>query len=192
MARSEGVARLVSGLGATSLLIGSLAAAEPLPQSAQAPPPAYPGSEPSLPEPAPANAPSEDRWWESHVPTPRGSSQARTPLLAAGGALTGLGGLSIVGSGIAWLVAVAAAADLERECPNKRCVEGTAGERAYHIAHDSQRAGQVMLGLGLTSLSAGVVMLTLAIGADKKTAFELGERVLVQAGPTGAAMEVRF
>ena len=155
-------------------------------QDQPAPAPAGPS-----PDAAPPPPPVDDRWWESHRPVPRSSSHARTPLVAVGAPLLGVGALTLLGSGVAWLIAFGAAQDLEEECPNRRCVEGTPGGRAYVRARDGAVVAEVMAAVGLTALGAGIVVLSLAIGTDE-TPPDQASTLTIEAGPTGGAMEVRF
>src|ERR1044071_3955716 len=61
-----------------------------------------------------------------------------SPLTITGTSLAGLGGATIMASGICWLVAAGSTAHLDEDCPNKTCVEGSPGAHSLETARDAK------------------------------------------------------
>jgi hypothetical protein len=89
----------------------------------------------------------------------RGTRAARIGLAAGGASLLGLGALTMLASGITWLVAWGESRDLEDECPNQQCMVGTEGGDALETSRDAADASEVLLAIGAPTFSVGLVML---------------------------------
>jgi hypothetical protein len=94
-------------------------------------------------------------------------------------------------SGITWLVAASAAAQLDDECPGGLCVEGTRGGDAYVTARDGLRAADILAGVGFPLMGTGIVLLVYSTAFGPRYA-SLKNRPFVAAGPGGANLAVRF
>lgn len=127
-------------------------------------------------------------WWDKHVPVPSASADARAPLMSGGAILGAVGSASLMAGGLAWLIAVSSFATLDDECPNRICVEGTRGGRAYKTARDGERAAGIMAAIGLPMVAASAVLFTLALSTDKPRSGGIDLNV----GATGADLEVTF
>ncbi|HSN96814.1 MAG TPA: hypothetical protein VLS89_00905, partial [Candidatus Nanopelagicales bacterium] len=126
---------------------------------------------------------------ERAAPAPRGGG-AGTALVAGGGIVAGLGMMSIMASGIAWLAAAGNAARLDTECPDKVCVAGTRGADALEDARDLEKASGILFGVGAPLLAGGSVLMLMSSG------FRGGPPIqatpVVGAGFLGGALEGRF
>jgi hypothetical protein len=129
---------------------------------------------------------------DSPLPTVRSTAERpRAPLAIAGGALAGVGVLTLFAAGITWLVAAGESLKLEDECPNHRCYTGTPGGDSYETARDTAQATDVLVGIGAPVMGAGLVMLlyAAALGPSRppmQPAPEIGLR------RRGGALEMRF
>jgi hypothetical protein len=117
---------------------------------------------------------------------PRGGGGS--PLMVTGTVLAGLGGATIMASGICWLVAAAEASRLDDECPNKVCVEGSSGERSLETARDAKSASIVLFAIGLPVTSAGLVLLLYTDPRDRRKTLRLSPSV----GPERAGADFQF
>ena len=96
------------------------------------------------------------------LPTRSSEGNPRTPLAIVGGALAGLGGLTLFAAGITWIVAAGESAQLDSECPNHKCYEDSPGGDSYKEARDAAEATDVLVGLGFPIMGTGIVMLLFA------------------------------
>jgi len=119
---------------------------------------------------------------------PRGSGGAGSTLMVTGTVLAGLGGATIMASGICWLVAAGSASHLDQDCPNKVCVEGSTGERSLQTARDAKSASIVLFAIGLPVTTAGTVLLLYVDPRDKRRSIMLSPRV----GPERAGADFQF
>jgi hypothetical protein len=101
-------------------------------------------------------------------PPPKPGSGAATAVQVTGYVLMGLGMLTMFASGIVFLDAAGAAGRLDDECPNKRCVEGSEGAKSLETARDTEEAADVLLGVSLPVITAGVVMVIYSGGFSKR------------------------
>jgi hypothetical protein len=113
-----------------------------------------------------------------------------SPLTITGTSLAGLGGATIMASGICWLVAATAASRLDEDCPGKVCVEGSTGARSLETARDAKSAAIVLFAIGLPMTTGGVVLLLYADPRDRRRTLRLTPSV----GPdrAGADFHLRF
>jgi hypothetical protein len=124
-------------------------------------------------------------------PLPPKTSSAVKTIRYTGYTLTGLGVLTFMASGIVWLTAAADASRLDDECPNKKCVRGTTGGDALEAARDEEKAADVLLGISLPVMTAGLVLVIYSGGFPKR-------RSVVKAVPSvspraaGGRIEVAF
>jgi hypothetical protein len=108
--------------------------------------------------------------------------------MVTGTTLAGLGGATIMASGICWLVAASSASRPDEECPNRTCVEGSSGERALETARDAKSASIVLFAIGLPVTSAGLVLLLYSDSRDRRKTIGLSPSV----GPERAGADLRF
>jgi hypothetical protein len=157
------------------------------PAEEPAPPPAPP---PTPPAPAPgAYAP----WWQTYRPYESGSSSLRAPLAATGGGLMGVGVITLLVSGVSWLVAWGHSTELEDECPNHRCVEGTRGGDALQSARSASRTADIAAAVGIPVFTVGAALLVLGLASGSDVAMSAPtRRVVIKASPGGAGLEVKF
>jgi len=124
-------------------------------------------------------------------PPPKPRSGAAVTIQVTGYTLAGLGTLTLLASGIVFLDAAGAAARLDDECPNKRCVEGSDGADSLETARDLEQAADIMVGISLPVITAGLVMVMYTGGFDKRrTAVRVAP--VVSARSAGASVGVSF
>lgn len=123
----------------------------------------------------------------------RDAHPARTPMLATGGVMAGVGAISVAAAGISWLTAWGHSRDLDDECYDSNgnrggryCIMGTPGGDAYESARDLSDASGVLIAVGIPLLTAGVAITI--IGASLPAAPKMTANV----GPTGGSMEFTF
>lgn len=147
----------------------------------------------TLGAPSLAGAQSEEKSSESRstaldkIPPKRGKDST---LMIVGTSVAGLGGVTIMASGICWLVAATAASRLDEDCPGKRCVEGSTGARSLETARDTKSAAIVLFAIGLPVTTGGLVMLLYSDPRDRRRTLRVSPRV----GPdtAGADLQLRF
>jgi hypothetical protein len=148
----------------------------------------------ALGEPSPALAQSEEKPAASEsvaldaIPPKRGGGIS--PLTIVGTSLAGLGGATIMASGICWLVAAAEASRLDDDCPGRVCVEGSTGARSLETARDAKSAAIVLFAIGLPVTTGGFVLMLYADPRDRRRSL----RVSPSVGPdrAGADLHLRF
>ncbi|MBK8255058.1 MAG: hypothetical protein IPK82_20660 [Polyangiaceae bacterium] len=120
-----------------------------------------------------------------------GSSYGGGAMKTVGVVLVALGGLTLFGAGVSAIVAGVEAADLNDECPNKVCVEGTRGARSLERARGAALATDWLIGIGGPVAASGTVMLIYAAALSR-----IGKSPytgpVVFAGPTGGALRFQF
>ena len=89
----------------------------------------------------------------------RGTRAARIGLAAGGASLLGLGALTMLASGITWLVAWGESRNLDENWPNQQCMVGTEGGDALERSRDAADASEVLIAIGAPTFSVGLVML---------------------------------
>ena len=124
-------------------------------------------------------------------PIPPKKSAAAKTVQITGYALTGAGFLTFMASGIVWLTAASNASRLDDECPDNKCVKGTTGGDALESARAQEKAADVLLGISLPVMTAGLVLVIYGGGFPKR-------RNVVKAVPSvsprsaGGRIEVTF
>jgi hypothetical protein len=106
-----------------------------------------------------------------------------------GAVFTGLGGLTVMASGITWLVAWGKSGGLDDDCPEGYCIEGTRGGDRYQAVEDLAATSELLLGLGASATLSGIALLVLGgtlRGKPERSRFD------ASIGPTGGSFEVRF
>ena len=121
------------------------------------------------------------------IPAKRGKEST---LMIVGTTVAGLGGATIMASGICWLVAASSASRLDEDCPNKVCVEGSTGARSLETARDAKSAAIVLFAIGLPVTTGGFVMLLYSDPHDRRRTLRLSPRV--GADRAGADLQFRF
>jgi hypothetical protein len=121
-----------------------------------------------------------------------GSSSAKAPLAITGGALMGLGGLTMIAAGITYLVAWGDSRALDDECPNQVCIEGTRGGDSLERAKDASDAADILAGIGAPVFGTGLVLLlySAALGGEKTS--RLRASPSVTPGGARTRLEVTF
>lgn len=119
------------------------------------------------------------------IPPKRGRDSTLT---IVGTAVAGLGGGTIMASGICWLVAASSASRLDEDCPGKVCVEGSSGARSLETARDAKSAAIVLFAIGLPVTTGGLVMLLYADPRDRRRTL----RVSPSVGPDRAGADLHF
>lgn len=161
------------------------AAPEPLPSPDvdldQPPPPAPPGA-PAVPPP-----PADDRWWETYEP--RQGHGGKAPLVVVGSALAGIGTLTLFAAGVTWLVAYSDSRDLEDECVNNYCVQGTPGGDTYERVERLSKASQILVGVSFPLMAGGAA---LALIGGQLHGGQDGLEVSIHATPGGVVVGGRF
>ncbi|MEQ9325023.1 MAG: hypothetical protein RIF41_38005 [Polyangiaceae bacterium] len=186
--------RLVSCLMATVLVaLTGAASAQEAPPPPSDPPPSPdvdldqpPPPAPAAPPPAPP-PPPEDRWWETYEP--REGHGGKAPLVVVGSALAGIGTLTLFSAGVTWLVAWADSRDLEDECTNNYCVQGTEGGDTYERVERLSRASQILVGVSFPLMAGGAALALIGgqlHGGDDQL------EVSVHATPGGVVVGGRF
>lgn len=123
---------------------------------------------------------------------PRASAYNAGSGLRIGGTIVlSLGLATMMGAGIAAIVAGASALDLEDECPGKVCFEGSRGEDRLHRARDAARATDWLLGIGMPVVASGAVMLMYSAVLGRRGSASVPPPVL-RAGPGGASLTFHF
>jgi len=159
-----------------------------------APPAAAPtyGPPPAQPAPPPAATPesSPPAWWSSYRPTQR-SGGAKLALELSGAVIASLGTMTLLAAGVTALTAWTHSLDLEDECPNHYCVEGTRGGDAYEATRDLSNATDVLLGVALPAIGGGLSLVILGAGmrGSSETA---SARTTVRTTGQGVSLEVTF
>src|SRR5262245_20176831 len=134
---------------------------------------------------------AQDAPSEVPLPEPKREGRGMSALALTGTLLSGLGGGTLMASGIVWIVSASEASRLDDECPNKRCVEGTTGGDALERARGTQKAAGVLFGIGFPMTVAGVVCFLYTGSLGKKKA---SVSVAPQVTPRGAGgrLQVTF
>lgn len=166
------------------LLVVAVVAASSSARAQSAP---APGQGPS-PQPLPAAQPRAEATASQRTDDER--APLRAPLAIVGGSLSLLGIGTLFAAGITQIVAASEASRLDRECPQKRCVEGTRGGDAYETARDSAKGAEILLGVGLPLVSAGLMMTLFA--ASLGPAERVRAVPVVSARGGGARVAVSF
>jgi hypothetical protein len=130
----------------------------------------------------------------SEVPlpeAPKREGRGISSLALTGTLLSGLGGGTLMASGIVWIVAASEASRLDDECPGKRCVEGTTGGDSLERARGAQKAAGILFGIGFPMTTAGLVCFLYTGSLGKKKA---SVSVAPQVTPRGAGgrLQVTF
>ena len=141
--------------------------------------------------PSLARAQSAEKTSEStaldKIPPKRGRDSTLTIVATS---VAGLGGATIMASGICWLVAATEASRLDEDCPGKVCVEGSTGARSLETARDAKSAAIVLFAIGLPVTTGGLVMLLYADSSDRRRT--LGVSPSVGPDRAGANFHFRF
>lgn len=123
---------------------------------------------------------------------PRVSARSAGAGLRLGGTIVlSLGLATLMGAGIAAIIAGSSALDLEDECPDKVCFAGSRGEDRLNRARDSARATDWLLGIGLPVVTSGTVMLMYSAVLSRRDSASIPAPVL-RAGPGGASLTFHF
>ncbi|MEZ4446897.1 MAG: hypothetical protein R3B72_47900 [Polyangiaceae bacterium] len=200
-------ARLAAVMVGGAILFSAASAtaqgAAPVPPDAPSPAPPPPTSDtpspsPDAPAPTPviiqlqptpapaASAPPEPPWWRRPA---RPAHPARMPLAVVAPVVGGLGAILLGASGVTWLVAYGEARDLEEECPNHRCVEGTPGGDTYEEVRRLANTSAVLLGVSIPMMAGGIVMGAIAGGLRGESR---GVEVAIGVSPSGLSLGGRF
>ena len=119
------------------------------------------------------------------IPPKRGKDST---LMIVGTSVAGLGGATIMASGICWLVAASTASHLDNDCPGKVCVEGSSGAQSLETARDAKSAAIVLFAIGLPVTTGGLVMLLYADSSERRRTLGLSPRI----GPDRAGADLQF
>jgi len=132
---------------------------------------------------------------QGEVPLPEAPAKREgrgmSSVALAGTLLTGLGGGTLMASGIVWIVAASEASRLDDECPDKRCVEGTTGGDSLERARGAQKAAGILFGIGFPMTMAGVVCF-LYTGSIGKRKASVSVAPQISSRGAGGRLEVTF
>ena len=99
--------------------------------------------------------------------------------------------MTLLAAGVTALTAWTHSLDLEDECPNHYCVEGTRGGDAYEATRDLSHATDVLLAVAFPSILGGLSVVILGAGV-RGSSDQSVARASVRATGQGATLEVTF
>jgi hypothetical protein len=169
---------VIASIAAATVLATLPARAQDVPAPDGAP--ASEAARPPMPPPEP-----ETPWWKNYTPPPQ-SSGIRIPIAATGGALAGVGALTLFASGVAALVGSGEAAALDTECPDHRCIEGSTGARTLESARDSIHAAEILAAIGFPTVAGGLTMVAIGVAAGRRYSGKIA------VGPSGLSVSGEF